>query len=119
MGAVAAAHPRVGGENAKGAGNALLGAGSSPRGRGKLGPLPDAHHGRGLIPAWAGKTVSAGKTQCPKPAHPRVGGENPHPVVVAGAGWGSSPRGRGKHSGVLNEFAHARLIPAWAGKTVF
>ena len=32
--------------------------------------------------------------------------------------FGSSPRGRGKHVGSVPLGAQARLIPAWAGKTV-
>ena len=52
------AHPRVGGENLLFGRQVTRIAGSSPRGRGK-----QARHGlharqRGLIPAWAGKTLS-------------------------------------------------------------
>ena len=51
--------------------------GSSPRGRGGPGGVPEALRRDGLIPAWAGRTTSgasAGKTHV-----------------------GSSPRGRGGH----------------------
>ena len=54
----AGAHPRVGGENvalAEGVGPAM---GSSPRGRGKR-TCPALHAVLGgLIPAWAGKTLT-------------------------------------------------------------
>ena len=71
----------------------------------------------GLIPAWAGKTLSATSSQCVDWAHPRVGGENlkahdGHMHVV-----GSSPRGRGKHTRREITRNDHRLIPAWAGKT--
>ena len=91
------AHPRVGGENVSVVAFASLPGGSSPRGRGKpVSAVLVGPSGR-LIPAWAGKTsASTGRTQRRR-AHPRVGGENPHPL--------SSPS------------SFIRLIPAWAGKT--
>ena len=70
------AHPRVGGENIITNEGQARTAGSSPRGRGKLLTLNLILLGRGLIPAWAGKT-SIGRPRPPRlPAHPRVGGEN-------------------------------------------
>ncbi len=92
--------------------------GSSPRGRGKHhGGIP-TRGGAGLIPAWAGKTSGYWIDRRQARAHPRVGGENQTPAGNYPRGWGSSPRGRGKHVGarVLTEVQ--RLIPAWAGKTV-
>ena len=50
-------------------------------------------------------------------AHPRVGGENLTPGVNTPGGDGSSPRGRGKQSGVTAVVDNTGLIPAWAGKT--
>ena len=73
----------------------------------------------GLIPAWAGKTknrVSVGKSA---PAHPRVGGENIPPISTTKTARGSSPRGRGKPRGPPQPVPRERLIPAWAGKTVY
>ena len=70
------AHPRAGGENSSVRGPEGAAAGSSPRGRGKLG-LGPAHAGRiRLIPARAGKTSLAG--------------------ILSRPPTGSSPRGRGK-----------------------
>ena len=52
------AHPRVGGENCGSSAYASANQGSSPRGRGKLeaGDLVSVYEG--LIPAWAGKTLT-------------------------------------------------------------
>ena len=73
---LAGAHPRVGGENSASASRTSNGAGSSPRGRGKLGFCSNVEQVQGLIPAWAGKTASASAEPGTAPAHPRVGGEN-------------------------------------------
>ena len=50
-------------------------------------------------------------------AHPRVCGENAHALGKSASGLGSSPRVRGKHRCAPAQCAHARLIPACAGKT--
>ena len=111
------AHPRVGGENHDPRRDRPLMPGSSPRGRGKRerpGRVPTPG---GLIPAWAGKTISSVPASARQRAHPRVGGENPWTVCPKSNAAGSSPRGRGKR-GLLCRYAHERgLIPAWAGKT--
>ena len=54
-----AAHPRVGGENHGNSVTRVRRPGSSPRGRGKPDQRLQDLDPRGLIPAWAGKTVSA------------------------------------------------------------
>ena len=71
----------------------------------------------GLIPAWAGKTACGGRSQRALSAHPRVGGENRRSPRDRFPAWGSSPRGRGKRDARRDADGHARLIPAWAGKT--
>ena len=112
-----AAHPRVGGENTRGAGRRSSFAGSSPRGRGKR-EGDAAGCGRvGLIPAWAGKTKAGRVPQNERWAHPRVGGENVSVVAFASLPGGSSPRGRGKPVSAVLVGPSGRLIPAWAGKT--
>ena len=50
-------------------------------------------------------------------AHPRVCGENRCGVEFKTPALGSSPRVRGKHSGVWKKFNLWGLIPACAGKT--
>ena len=111
------AHPRMGGENLPRVAWATVGAGSSPRGRGKL------HHAEApiqqirLIPARAGKTDFRRLRRSRGAAHPRAGGENPVRLAALDRGSGSSPRGRGKRPGVEGDDGLARLIPARAGKT--
>ena len=73
-------------------------SGSSPRGRGKLLDGVNDHAGPGLIPAWAGKTMLSWDPRRVCWAHPRVGGENRYLHVLDNQEYGSSPRGRGKHS---------------------
>ena len=90
------AHPRVGGENVARECGVLFEGGSSPRGRGKPRIAGHRHCGRGLIPAWAGKTWNTGIRIVPSWAHPRVGGENDRHCTVRSPVLGSSPRGRGK-----------------------
>ena len=111
------AHPRVGGENAGPIDAKSSARGSSPRGRGKRRRPRHRAHPRGLIPAWAGKTLSAPKPSTACAAHPRVGGENAPPSMAIRLGWGSSPRGRGKREQRLAGRVLGGLIPAWAGKT--
>ena len=111
------AHPRVGGENRPGEYLSVIDVGSSPRGRGKRGVGQHEHGGNRLIPAWAGKTTYP-RTRCwNRPAHPRVGGENPPSSKRPTGNWGSSPRGRGKPWPAYGDAITQRLIPAWAGKT--
>ena len=70
-----------------------------------------------LIPAWAGKTSPGACRSSPRPAHPRVGGENTSGKHLWGTWLGSSPRGRGKLGVTVRNEGGERLIPAWAGKT--
>ena len=91
--------------------------GSSPRGRGKPMSYQDQRGHRGLIPAWAGKTLHQRTAPSSRAAHPRVGGENRtlRPILIAATG--SSPRGRGKPPDEIGRGVVHGLIPAWAGKT--
>ena len=115
--ACSAAHPRVGGENHLPRRSPVRAAGSSPRGRGKqLTGLQRRDLDR-LIPAWAGKTRRRGRRPRPRPAHPRVGGENMCTARDRRRPSGSSPRGRGKRRRSPPSARRQRLIPAWAGKT--
>ena len=112
------AHPRVGGENIVCATCRRCPKGSSPRGRGKRANRTGYLALTRLIPAWAGKT-RAGQRRRERPrAHPRVGGENVPFASGHRGGDGSSPRGRGKRDRGVRCDPHARLIPAWAGKTL-
>ena len=112
------AHPRVGGENLSSHRQSVGAEGSSPRGRGKPTAPAGCFRGPRLIPAWAGKTPPKKPPWTSTWTHPRVGGENLDYRERAGDDAGSSPRGRGKLTEQARKKETARLIPAWAGKTI-
>ena len=93
------AHPRVCGENFVAVDAGGLGEGSSPRMRGKLHRPTRNGQAPGLIPAYAGKTLTRPAVRSSHQAHPRVCGEN------SSARPSASPL--------------VWLIPAYAGKTPF
>ena len=95
----------------------LCHTGSSPRMRGKQRRRPIPLLYRRLIPAHAGKTIPVQRCCKSARAHPRACGENARDVRDFAAGWGSSPRMRGKHSPYRGRLKPSRLIPAHAGKT--
>ena len=111
------AHPRAGGENSAVGVSGRSGAGSSPRGRGKLVILTSSEQLKGLIPARAGKTLFDVSTGKQRRAHPRAGGENCAAWSFSLWMGGSSPRGRGKQHPQRERPGGHRLIPARAGKT--
>ena len=111
------AHPRACGENTDGKRQALAGAGSSPRMRGKPGWESTPLGMWGLIPAHAGKTGAATKASGLIPAHPRACGENSSLASPLPFPLGSSPRMRGKRLSPRRSRSIPGLIPAHAGKT--
>ena len=113
------AHPRSRGENTKNEYQELGTLGSSPLTRGKHVNSELCPHGRGLIPAHAGKTPSVLGSPRPPPAHPRSRGENEMSDHVREVAAGSSPLTRGKRERRRGSGARSGLIPAHAGKTWF
>ena len=113
------AHPRAGGENWMPLQTLETICGSSPRGRGKRRMVLTTGWPVRLIPARAGKTPVRYRRPDRRRAHPRAGGENWMPLQTLETICGSSPRGRGKRAGPLLAGHAVRLIPAWAGKTLF
>ena len=111
------AHPRVCGENGLTQAPMADGVGSSPRMRGKRLTSERRPQGRGLIPAYAGKTPGGASRDSPDGAHPRVCGENAQTSCLDTPNPGSSPRMRGKLQNTFCEFQKYGLIPAYAGKT--
>ena len=111
------AHPRSRGENGAPGDEADVEKGSSPLTRGKPPPGQRRPHGRGLIPAHAGKTCRDPSRRPIHRAHPRSRGENlissRRPAQLSG----SSPLTRGKRGFCDLAGRVARLIPAHAGKT--
>ena len=111
------AHPRSRGENISGLFIDAAAKGSSPLTRGKPRGGDRGQHGRGLIPAHAGKTSPPARRGQAVAAHPRSRGEN---GSRPGAPWtfsGSSPLTRGKPRRRRRRSSRRRLIPAHAGKT--
>ena len=112
------AHPRSRGENGAPGDEADVEKGSSPLTRGKPPPGQRRPHGRGLIPAHAGKTSLSRLIPSLPWAHPRSRGENDLIRKKGTTIWGSSPltRGKPRRWGGVGDLR--RLIPAHAGKTL-
>ena len=111
------AHPRACGENILAVISSPSGVGSSPRMRGKRAKRLMAGMPTGLIPAHAGKTVLPLGAKLLARAHPRACGENHADIFKGVCEIGSSPRMRGKLTGITAPRLRCRLIPAHAGKT--
>ena len=111
------AHPRSRGENAVGLLLFPIGGGSSPLTRGKRSGHGRGSGSQGLIPAHAGKTLSAFSSSLSAAAHPRSRGENLTPAEWVTKLNGSSPLTRGKRWHFHGGHGSHRLIPAHAGKT--
>ena len=114
---IVAVYPRVGGGNVRAHVRVVCRPGLSPRGRGKLSPLPLKDAVAGSIPAWAGETDTARHMFLEESVYPRVGGGNNMQTTEKLLRGGLSPRGRGKPSAVLTDGVQAGSIPAWAGET--
>ena len=115
--ALAAVHPRAGGEHCTACPGSGTSPGSSPRGRGTQQPLDRIGVLHRFIPARAGNTTARARTCAAAPVHPRAGGEHCAPLACVGFGRGSSPRGRGTHQRGARRRGRARFIPARAGNT--
>ena len=91
--------------------------GSSPRVRGRRRRVGRCRRRRGLIPAGAGQTGSAGVRLTPRRAHPRGCGADHRPSPGADLQQGSSPRVRGRRRFPAATCRWCGLIPAGAGQT--
>ena len=111
------AHPRSCGENTYQNVTDAATDGSSPLMRGKHRDLAGQQHGRGLIPAHAGKTPCRVQRAWSSRAHPRSRGENGKVATSATEVQGSSPLTRGKLVDAVARAVGEGLIPAHAGKT--
>ena len=110
-------HPRVCGEHngVEDLKKALWG--SSPRVRGTPRPDPPESARPGIIPACAGNTSSARRSQDTCWDHPRVCGEHRQAFSPCPLSEGSSPRVRGTPTGHHPGTFCAGIIPACAGNT--
>ena len=111
-------HPRACGANAtarSGGGQTITG--SSPRVRGKLRRFPCRRTACRIIPARAGQTTMRRAGLPANPDHPRACGANRRCRHRARCRYGSSPRVRGKLTGIMGVLTTVRIIPARAGQT--
>ena len=110
-------HPRACGENNGGHFTQHIQVGTSPRMRGKHEDIGLGFIAVRNIPAHAGKTRAVGGVARVAAEHPRACGENIITQILSMLLHGTSPRMRGKRSGVIPGQGHRRNIPAHAGKT--
>ena len=109
-------HPRVCGEKNWQSRRLVIGRGSPPRMRGKVGHFGAGVGGRGITPAYAGKSWnSRWNPPCWKD-HPRVCGEKPAASRPKAIHPGSPPRMRGKGTSARPRSWANRITPAYAGK---
>ena len=110
-------HPRVCGEHEKDAFNNVDIPGSSPRMRGAPNDACSRASRLGIIPAYAGSTLTfIIKTQTIKD-HPRVCGEHSDMERLVSTETGSSPRMRGARARHGRYLLVRGIIPAYAGST--
>ena len=110
-------HPRACGANPRSLASIVHPSGSSPRMRGKHTALFSLVLCVRIIPAHAGQTSCRARPPAPRADHPRACGANLSVMVSCPSDRGSSPRMRGKRSGVDVSLSGDRIIPAHAGQT--
>ena len=110
-------HPRVCGEHSTARPRRPPRPGSSPRMRGTPGPDRQGRLAAGIIPAYAGNTMTPLDTVSHRWDHPRVCGEHLFMSANCIVCWGSSPRMRGTPRTVRRSSTFQGIIPAYAGNT--
>ena len=115
---IARDHPRIRGEHDLKLSGDSISLGSSPHTRGARVRRHRGRRGRGIIPAYAGSTISYSLVHCFYRDHPRIRGE--HCVGCSGgvAERGSSPHTRGARVPIYREVRRSGIIPAYAGSTI-
>ena len=88
-------HPRIRGEHMEPASDAQMEAGSSPHTRGAHDRVARRGKAAGIIPAYAGSTLSRVNESAIRQDHPRIRGEHFHADAERGEALGSSPHTRG------------------------
>ena len=109
-------HPREYGENWGDRLGNSIGAGSSPRIRGKSVPTPEPPAPGGIIPANTGKMQTRPHASEGRRDHPREYGENVCTDGGCDECLGSSPRIRGKYLHPHRFRQRTGIIPANTGK---
>ena len=110
-------HPRVCGEHRVPVVRAQVQRGSSPRMRGAHLNVVDVLDPCGIIPAYAGSTMSRDGESWECEDHPRVCGEHVRLAIDNLRYEGSSPRMRGALRHLLVRVDLGGIIPAYAGST--
>ena len=110
-------HPRVCGEHCTVQPTSKTSMGSSPRMRGTLSSIVAFFTQQGIIPAYAGNTLSNPLASFLHWDHPRVCGEHKEDGTPRWPTLGSSPRMRGTHSNGCLKNGTRGIIPAYAGNT--
>ena len=111
-------HPRVCGEHALLRCVLLNATGSSPRMRGTRCTQQQILLCHGIIPAYAGNTLSLMGVDCRLRDHPRVCGEHGRADYRRLLLLGSSPRMRGTQAPCDFSGPSGGIIPAYAGNTL-
>ena len=112
-------HPRIRGEHALDVVCGPSVVGSSPHTRGALEVFVGALRHHGIIPAYAGSTVSRGLSGSIRRDHPRIRGEHMNDDVRFNVDGGSSPHTRGARTTNAPYHRRGRIIPAYAGSTTY
>ena len=110
-------HPRVRGEHSISPQAPRWTVGSSPRSRGAHTDSDDGDDVDGIIPAFAGSTVSPASSCQMCRDHPRVRGEHRVLMMRDDGIQGSSPRSRGARVQLGAFLPAVGIIPAFAGST--
>ena len=111
-------HPRIRGEHQLLDPRRCNAVGSSPHTRGAHQRAPVCALDQGIIPAYAGSTLSVrSRPRCGRD-HPRIRGEHDWMVMISKSAKGSSPHTRGARvlPGLIGR--RVRIIPAYAGSTL-
>ena len=111
-------HPRVCGEHAQETERRAQESGSSPRMRGTPSGHIQTDTRLGIIPAYAGNTISHGVRYAGLRDHPRVCGEHLDGWDAQSDLKGSSPRMRGTRNRRRRAGGDPGIIPAYAGNTI-
>ena len=110
-------HPRIRGEHGTDRLDRHRLGGSSPHTRGARPRIRPGQKKWGIIPAYAGSTLSATPARSCGTDHPRIRGEHRLGVAAAHDGIGSSPHTRGAPARASKSSGKRGIIPAYAGST--
>ena len=117
MKTTSADHPRIRGEHVFTDASPPQTRGSSPHTRGARGGVLVDFAVLGIIPAYAGSTLSRILPALPNADHPRIRGEHFDLAEGLPVADGSSPHTRGAHRRGRPPSQNHRIIPAYAGST--